>query len=121
MTKKLFSQDDINRISASIRTLPPLKNNLSLKKLVKSLSNDIKNLRKNGYTWEGIITILEKDGVKISKLTLKNYMSHRSVLPKKASNVSKKTIRFTTTNGLGRMQETSEEDFLQQLIDEKNI
>jgi hypothetical protein len=122
MTKKLFSKDDITRISTNLQALPPLEPNLSLKDLINSLSNDINNLRENGYSFESIITMLEKDGVKISITTLKNYLSHHSkqTMPRtsKKANAAMKGIRSEHANDYLNNKTNQN---LNNEIDEKNI
>lgn len=78
--KKTYTKDKLEQISDKLRELPPSprrEKRFSTKEAINYLKQDIRRLRKLGYTIEEIAEILKAEDVKVAPTTLKTYLQSK--------------------------------------------
>ncbi|HTP30382.1 MAG TPA: hypothetical protein VMK12_32590 [Anaeromyxobacteraceae bacterium] len=68
----------VEKLAMIFRDAKPVDSALqpvTMQQAIKMLSKEIRELRKRGYSWDGIVKLFEAGGVTISSTTLKNYVT----------------------------------------------
>ncbi len=74
----IVTDDTIQRIKAKVSEMPPKKEttptSTSAKAAITRLRREITAMRQRGYTYDDIVTFLAREGIQISKATLRTYV-----------------------------------------------
>jgi hypothetical protein len=95
----LVKQDTVNQVSTFLTKLPEkVKEDLSLKEAVEQMQDSIKEVLSKGYSYADVAKMLSEKGVKISALTLKNYVpsGKRQAAKAKAARAPKAAAKTAT-------------------------
>lgn len=85
MSSKSVSPEQLKRIEEVIKNAPKIDGPLSIGDAVRRLSGSIKNMRGRGYSWQQIADILGGEGVAISAVTLRRYVTPKGTAKRPAN------------------------------------